>query len=96
MEMEPLMVSVGDLVSLYAIVHVIFGLVTHYHSVAEIRAYNKRRLSIRTDNSVIGPIPVAFLFAMRVAVGLPWFIGKRIIAPVGSPWHMSPEQIAGA
>lgn len=76
----------------YGILHLGFGLITHYHSVLEVRSWNK----IKEDSNKserIGAFPVVMLFCARMLWGLPWFVVKSIVAPVRAKWHWSPDDI---
>jgi len=92
MNFEPITFTVDQLtawaVNGYVWAHLIFGLVTHYHSVLEVRTYNKN-----PANSKIGSVTMLVLFVIRMCTGLPWFVVSRLIAPVGNIWHKSADQI---
>lgn len=75
----------------YVWLHILFGLVTHYHSVMQVRQYNRGKTV--PDSCRVGSAKMFILFAFRMALGFPWFVASRFIAPIGNRWHMSPEQI---
>lgn len=86
---------VGWGVSAYVFLHVLFGLVTHYHSVFQVRAYNKLPMVDRPRQSKrISSGKMFFFFLGRMIFGLPWFIATRVISPIGNSWHMTPFQIS--
>lgn len=78
------------LLKAYLVVHVLFALVTHYHSVIEVREYNREAC----DQDRVNPLDMLLVFVGRLAIAFPWFIIRLIVAPVGSPWHWTPKQIA--
>lgn len=92
--MTPITVSVDQLIGWgvtgYTFMHVMFGLVTHYHSVLEVRRYNK---SPASGVSNVGALAMLFLFFGRMTIGLPWFMVSRLVAPIGNRWHWSAEEI---
>lgn len=92
--MTPVTVNVDQLIGWgvtgYAFMHVMFGLVTHYHSVLEVRAYNKNPNS---GIEKVGAFKMLLLFVGRLTLGLPWFVLSRAVAPIGNRWHWSAEQI---
>ena len=86
----------------YVFLHVMFGLVTHYHSVWQVRKHNKKVVArdkgggtIRNDAGLkcISSFPMVILFAGRMLFGLPWFLLVRVISPTGNRWHQSPTDI---
>lgn len=101
---------IGWATSGYLFLHVLFGLVTHYHSVWQVRKYNTaiaapdsrattKHLVERLERGGsascrVSPFKMFVLFAGRMTMGLPWFGLRSIISPVGSQWHMTPQQIS--
>lgn len=79
-------------VSGYVFLHIVYGLVTHYHSVLQVRKYNKN--SGLLAPSRVSPFKMFVFFGGRMTAGLPWFVLRSVIAPVGNQWHMTPEQIS--
>ncbi len=96
--MDSVTVSVDQLVgwvtSGYVLLHILFGLATHYHSVLQVRKYNAKIVTNQIGLREVSPFKMCVLFAGRMMAGLPWFAVRSIIAPVGSQWHMRPEQIS--
>lgn len=90
--MTPITVRVDQLVEwsgvAYVILHVMFGLVTHYHSVWQVRQHNKERPAAQ-----IGPSKMFVLFAGRMTLGFPWFVISRLLSPIGNRWHWDAQQI---
>ena len=90
--MNSVTVSVDQLIDLaasgYIYLHVLFGLVTHYHSVWQVRKYNMQGCG------QISPATMCVFFIGRLTAGLPWFVVRKVITPIGSQWHMIPEQIS--
>lgn len=72
----------------YGILHVAFGLVTHYHSVAQVRRWNKTN-----HNRRISAWKMGLWFCGRMIWGLPIFVIAHIVSPIGNRWHMTPRQI---
>ncbi len=97
--MTSVTVSVDQLVEWglvgYVFLHVMFGLVTHSHSVAQVRKWNKKIELRQTSNSRVSNFSMCVLFLGRMSIGLPWFVISRLVAPVGNKWHWTPGQIAG-
>lgn len=93
--MTPITVSVDQLVGWgvtgYTFLHVMFGLVTHYHSVLEVRRYNSERG--QASGYRIRAFKMLLLFFGRTTLGLPWFVLSRAVAPIGNRWHWSAEEI---
>ena len=76
----------------YLFLHVIFGLVTHYHSSFQVRKHNAN-LGDLGESHRIGPFKIFLLFAGRMTLGFPWFLVSRIVAPIRNYWHWTPKQI---
>ncbi len=85
----------------YLTLHVLYGLVTHWHSALEVNRHNNStdyaRLQVKVENQLL------FLFA-RLISGLPVLIGRVLWGYVVSPivflkkrpleyWHLSPERM---
>lgn len=96
--MTPITVSVNTLLNLlvggYLCSHLLFGLVTHYHSVFQVRAYNRNIAESHSSSSRVSSSKMLMAFAGRMTLGLPWFVTRAIVAPIGNTWHMTPEQLA--
>ena len=97
--MNSVTISVEQLVewaaSGYIFLHIAFGLVTHYRSVWQVRKYNASRDVARGEAAPrVSPFKMCVLFVGRMTAGLPWFVTRSIISPVGNRWHMTPEQVA--
>ena len=97
--MTPITVNVDQLIKWgYVFMHVMFGLVTHYHSVIQVRSYNMERepdIDGRRcmSGGSIGSFKICILFIGRMLFGFPWFVVSRLIAPIGHCGHWTPEQI---
>ena len=74
----------------YAVLHVLYGVVTHYHSIAQCRKYNKGK---GPNDRKISTGKVIFYFFGRMLFGMPWKILTSIAAPVRNPWHHDPSQM---
>lgn len=96
--MNSLTISVDQLIgwvtSGYFFLHLFYGVVTHYHSVWQVRKYNHGRAASGLASGRISPFKMCVLFGGRMMAGLPWFVTRSIISPIGSKWHMTPEQIS--
>jgi len=92
--MEPFSFSVTEETVLwaYGILHVAYGLVTHYHSVAQVRKWN---LENSSDGGTwrVSSIKMFWFFLARMTWGLPAFCISKVVCPIGNKWHMTPEQI---
>lgn len=91
--MTPITVQVDQLVEwagvVYIILHLMFGLVTHYHSVWQVRQFNE----IHFPYESIGTSKIFPLFVGRMTLGFPWFIISRLISPIGNRWHWDAQRI---
>ncbi len=80
----------------YLTIHVLYGLVTHYHSVLEVRKYNHKAKSLPPDRRPVSPFTVMTFFVCRMALGFPWMAVLSIVSPIGNKWHMSPREMQEA
>lgn len=76
----------------YVYLHILFGLVTHYHSVGQVRKFNREEIN-RGRAHRVSSAKMFVLFGLRMLFGLPWFLVSRLVSPIGNGWHMSPQQI---
>ncbi len=94
--MTPVTVTVDQIIAYgvtgYMFLHVMFGLVTHYHSALEVRRHNMSRIGGGTAYGV-GPFKMLLLFVGRMTLGFPWFVLSRLVAPIGNRWHWSADDI---
>lgn len=101
--MSSVTVSVDQLIEWtvggYVLSHILFGLVTHYHSAWQVRKHNNSedvQLRVRErgySSDYVGNFKMLCLFIGRMTLGLPWFVVRHIVSPIGNRWHMTPVQI---
>lgn len=95
--MEPITFTVDQLTSWavngYIWAHLLFGVVTHYHSALEVRKYNREQ---GEGYNKVGSLVTMGYFIVRMCAGLPWFVISRVVAPIGNKWHMTAEEIKAA
>jgi len=83
------------LITVYAFLHVAYGLVTHYHSVAQVRHWNQEHDAFtRFRGGRISNWKMLICFCGRMIWGLPIFVISRIVSPIGNRWHMTSEEIS--
>ncbi|MHA2279635.1 MAG: hypothetical protein ACXAC5_01910 [Promethearchaeota archaeon] len=92
MDSVTISLSWGLLLKVYLAIHVLFGVITHYHSVLDVRHYNKCARTSANSNP-ISAAKVMALFFSRLFFGLPWFVLTRIFSPVGNRWQMTADEI---
>lgn len=87
--MTTVTIDANTLIVAYLVLHILYGLVTHYHSVAQVRYWN----STHPEYEKVKSCSVMICFVGRITFGLEWFLLTKILSPIGFRWHLTPLEI---